>query len=118
MRFSETAPREYWPLLPLARSPTDRCPWHRLGPLHMSVVAKRCRQGAVAVPEARMSRGIAISPRQGIPPTTERRDTRHAPQADGLKSAKASRKTMEGNGSHRIAATEKSVTRPVDQSRP
>jgi hypothetical protein len=38
--------------------------WHRLGPLDMPLVAKRFRHVAVAVPEVRVSRVIAVSLRQ------------------------------------------------------
>ena len=38
--------------------------WHRLGPRDMSFEAKGSRHVAVAIPEVRVSRGIAVSPRQ------------------------------------------------------
>jgi HK97 family phage major capsid protein len=38
--------------------------WHRLGPLDMPLEAKRCRHVAVEIPEMRVRRGIAVSPRQ------------------------------------------------------
>src|ERR1700756_4266904 len=41
--------------------------WHRLSPRDMSFEAKRFRHVAVAVPEVRVSRAIAASPRQESP---------------------------------------------------
>jgi hypothetical protein len=41
--------------------------WHRLGPRDMSLEAKRSRHVAVAIPEVRISCGIAVSPRQESP---------------------------------------------------
>ena len=41
--------------------------WHRLGPRDMSFEAKRFRHVAVAIPKVRVSRGIAVSPRQQSP---------------------------------------------------
>src|SRR5580693_3711685 len=41
--------------------------WHRLGPRDMSFEAKRSRHIAVAVPELRVSRGIAVCPCQQRP---------------------------------------------------
>ena len=37
---------------------------HRLGPRDVPLEAKRCRHVAVAIPQVRVSRGIAVSPRQ------------------------------------------------------
>ena len=41
--------------------------WHRLGPRDMPLEAKRFRHVAVAIPQLRISRGIAVSPRQQSP---------------------------------------------------
>src|ERR1700747_971375 len=40
---------------------------HRLSPREMSLIAKRIRHVAVAIPEIRVSRGIAARPRQPSP---------------------------------------------------
>jgi hypothetical protein len=37
---------------------------HRLGPVDMPLKLKRFRHVAVAIPQVRVSRGIAVSPRQ------------------------------------------------------
>ena len=41
--------------------------WHCLGPGDMSLEAKRFRHVAVAIPEVRVSGGIAVRPRQESP---------------------------------------------------
>jgi hypothetical protein len=41
--------------------------WHSLGPRDMPLVAKRFRRVAVAIPEVRVSCGIAVRPRQQSP---------------------------------------------------
>ena len=38
--------------------------WHCFSPFHVSLVAERCRHVAVAIPEVRISCGIAVSQRQ------------------------------------------------------
>src|SRR5271157_3185415 len=48
----------------LGRPPDLPPSGHGLGPRDMSFVAKRFRHVAVAIPEVRVSRGIAVSPRQ------------------------------------------------------
>ena len=47
-----------------ARTPSPARLCHRLGPGDMSFEAKRSRHVAVAIPEVRIGRGIAVSPRQ------------------------------------------------------
>jgi hypothetical protein len=55
---------QMWPVLGQGghASPTES--WHSLSPRDMSFEAKRFRHVAVAIPEMRVSRGIAVSPRQ------------------------------------------------------
>jgi len=57
-------------VLPLRVSDSYVCSpsWHRLGPLHVALVAKRCRHGAVAVPEARRSLVTTCPRRQRAQP--------------------------------------------------
>jgi hypothetical protein len=38
--------------------------WHRLGPLHVPLEAKRSRHVAVAIPQLHITRGVAVSPRE------------------------------------------------------
>ena len=47
--------------------PIPTSSWHRLGPSDMPLEAKRSRHVAVAIPEIRVRRGIAVSPRQESP---------------------------------------------------
>ena len=49
---------------PRAEVPTQPPSWHHLGPRDMPLEAKRSRHVAVAIPEVRVSPGIAVSPRQ------------------------------------------------------
>src|ERR1700751_4537851 len=53
--------------VPASRSTKRRPSWHCLGPRDMSLVAKRFRHVAVPIPEIRVSRVIAVSPRQKSP---------------------------------------------------
>jgi hypothetical protein len=60
---------------------TKRPPsWHRLSPPDMPFVAKRSRHVAVAIPEVRVSRGIAVNPRQKSPQPQHRQFVEHEPR--------------------------------------
>ena len=50
-----------------AHKPSPARSRHRLGPRDMPLEAKCSRHVAVAIPEVRVSRGIAMSPRQESP---------------------------------------------------
>jgi hypothetical protein len=53
---------------PISSRDTELPPsWHCFGPGDMPLEAKRSRQFAVGIPEVRVSRGIAMSPRQQSP---------------------------------------------------
>jgi hypothetical protein len=61
------APREKWGAaehIHAAVQLLSSTSWHRLGPGDMPLEAKRCRHGAVAIPELPIPGLVAVSPRQ------------------------------------------------------